>query len=142
VGGGPDVEGETVFAGAGIVKDHIGIAGGLKAVKAEVVRGADALPLGRWLGWLPAKVAYRRCGEGDAFESDDFLVGGEDAFDFAFVGFYLERIGGVCAGDREKDESREKEFRLVQIHEVSPPPNLSRAYAEGGCRGDCSCVGG
>src|SRR5437879_13305516 len=41
VGGGPDVEGEAVFAGAGVVEDHVGIAGRLDAGGAEVFGGAD-----------------------------------------------------------------------------------------------------
>ena len=82
VGGRPDVEGEAVFAGAGVVEDHVGIAAGLDAVGAEVFGGADALPLCGGLRRLPAEIADGRRGEGNAFEGADLMVVGECAFDY------------------------------------------------------------
>jgi hypothetical protein len=76
VGGGPDVKGEAVFAGAGVVEDHVGITGRLDAVGAEVFGGADAFPLRGGLRRLPAEIAYGRGGEGDALEGANLLAVG------------------------------------------------------------------
>ncbi len=101
--GRPDVEGEAVFAGAGVVEDHVGVAGGLDAVGAEVCGGADALPACGGLRRLPAEIADGRRGEGDALEGADLIVVGERAFDDALVGFYLERLERV---ERRGQEQR------------------------------------
>jgi hypothetical protein len=77
------------------VKDHVGIAGGLDAVGAEVFGGTDALPACGGLRRLPAKIADGRGGEGYALEGADVIVVGECAFDYSLIGFYLERVGGM-----------------------------------------------
>src|SRR6185503_15229714 len=83
--GGPDVESEAVFAGAGVVEDHIGVAAGLHTVRAKVGGGTNTLPFGRRHRWLPAEVANRRRGIRDAFEGDDLMVGSVGALDLALV---------------------------------------------------------
>ena len=89
------------------------------------VRGADALPLRCGHGWLPAEIADGRRGVGDAFEGDDLLVGGECAFDCAFVGLDTERVGGVSGCDEDgKCKKRECEGQGPVLHEFSPRDKL------------------
>ena len=57
--GGPDVEGEAVFAGAGVVEDHVGVDVGLEAVRAEVAGGEHVLPFGRRLRRTASGVCRR-----------------------------------------------------------------------------------
>ena len=45
--GRPDVEGEAVLAGAGVVEDHVGVAAGLDAVGAEVAARRGRSSIGR-----------------------------------------------------------------------------------------------
>ncbi len=73
---------------------------------AEVVCGEDAVPLGGGLGGLPAEVADGGSGVGNALEGADLAVGGEETFDFAFVGFDLEGVGGEggAGGENESGE--------------------------------------
>jgi hypothetical protein len=70
---------------------------------AEVFGGADALPVGGGLRRLPTEIAYGWGGEGDAFEGADLGVVGEGAFDYSFVGLYLERTGGVSSSCEERE---------------------------------------
>jgi hypothetical protein len=77
------------------VEDHVGIAGGLDAVGAEVFGGTNALPLCGGLRRLPAEIADGWGGEGDALEGANLIVVGECAFDYSLVGFDLERVDRV-----------------------------------------------
>ena len=119
VGGGPDVEGEAIFAGARVVEDHVGIGAGLDAVGAEVVGGEGAVPLGGGLRGLPAEVADRRRGVGDSLERADLAVGGKGAFDFAFVGFDRQGIGGEGGGGAEGGNGEGGGYTAGEAHGFS-----------------------
>ena len=106
--GCPDVEGETVLAGAGVVEDHIRVGAELDAVVAEVAGEEDVLPLGRGLRRTPAQIADRRRGVGNTLVGDDFLVGGENAEELAagdLDGTELGRLlRGGCRGGEEESQ--------------------------------------
>jgi hypothetical protein len=121
------------------VENHVGIAGGLNAVGAEVFCGADALPVCGGLRRLPAEIAYGRGGEGDAFEGADLIVVGESAFDYAVAGLYVERVRGVSGCDEE--EKREKgscEGQGPVMHEwiFSAAQTYHEALGRLDCEGD------
>ena len=67
------------------MEDHVRVAAGLEAVRAEVGGKEDFLPFADGLGRLPAEVFGGRLGVGDAFVGDDFLVRGEDAEELAVL---------------------------------------------------------
>jgi hypothetical protein len=139
VGGGPDVEGEAVFAGAGVVEDHVWITGGLDAVGSEVFGGAYALPVCGGLRRLPAEIAGGRGGEGYAFEGADLIVVGECAFDYAVAGLYLEWVRGLgCGGDDGEREEGSCEEQGPVMHEwiFSAAQTYHEARARLDCEGD------
>ena len=105
--GSPHVQCEAVFTGAGIAEYHVIVYGRLHAARAELGRVADALPFSRGLRWLPAELADGRSGVGDSFKGSDLSIEGGRALDFAFSGFDLEGIGGVC-GEREEHKNEER----------------------------------
>jgi hypothetical protein len=122
MGGRPDVEGEAVFGGAGVVEDHVGIAAGLDAVRAEVAGEEDAFPLADGLRRTPAELFEGRLGVGNAFVGDDFLVGSEDAEEFAVFdldGARCERfLGGGGCGEEHEGAEEGCAVQTVRGHDV------------------------
>lgn len=92
-GGLPDIKIETVFAGAGGAELHIAEDGKLFGFGSEVAGFAYALPVGRGLGFAPAKITDGWGGKGDAFVRVH-AAGFGDAFEDAVLYFYLGGRGG------------------------------------------------
>ncbi len=122
VEGRPDVEGEAVFRWARIVEDHVGIAAGLDAVRAEVAGEEDFLPLADRHRRAPAKFVDGRLRVGNAFVGDDFLVGSEDSkklagldLDGADFGWFLSLDNG-CGGEDGGEGDRDCELGTGLMH--------------------------
>lgn len=86
--GNPDAEVQAIFTGLTVAEVDVAEHVGLHTGRAEFVRVANSLPAQWRLGCLPAEVADRRCGEGDAFEHADCVIGVESAFNSSRFDFY------------------------------------------------------
>ena len=116
IGRGPDVEGQAVLGGSGVVKHHVAEDGRLHAVVAEVVRGTDASPRLSGSRRCPAQLAGRWRGVGDALEGHHLSIGSGFALYGSLVGLDLGRNGGEDGGGDEKQGSGGKSFATEEGH--------------------------
>ena len=116
----PDVQGEAILAhrqiAAGIFEvDRLGRGAGLQALRAELRGGAHALPRRHRLRRLPAQVAERWRGEGNAEIGADMGVGRPFARDgaaidldrAAFDASLRPRAGACRKGDQQRCQETE-----------------------------------
>ena len=107
------------------MEDHVGVAAGLEAVRAEVGGEEDFFPSADGLGRLPAEFVDGWLGVGDAFVGDDFLVGGENAeelavfdLDGAGCGRFLRGGGG---GEEYQSAEEGCAVQSGRGHSMIPP---------------------